>query len=57
MRGLGTEEASLHYLASGTMLEADSMPTGVGRMNASGWLLEATASEVENEEAQRWVRG
>ena len=48
MRGLSPEEASLHYPASGTRLEAD-YAIGVGRVEVSGWLLEVKTREVENQ--------
>ena len=55
IRGLNTGEASIHYPASGTRLEADSA-AGVGRVEASGQLLETRTCEVEIEQAQRRVR-
>ena len=48
MRGLSTEEASLHQPPSGTSLEADSLALD----EASGWLLEARISESGTEEGQ-----
>ena len=55
-RGLGTEKACLHYPASGTRAETNSA-TGVGGVEASGWLLKARTSESESEKTQRRVRG
>ncbi len=56
MDRVGTEEASLHHPASSSRLKADPVPLEY-RMAVSGQLLEAKATEVEQQKAQRRARG